>query len=119
MKITKQILTVLFGLIMIGGGIGHFLKPEMYAPFFPDYFPKDAIIYASGLVEIAVGVGVFIPRFRSMATLGILLLMIAFLPLHIIDVFKENPAVRSHQIALIRLPLQFVLIVWAWFIHKK
>jgi len=35
------------------------------------------------------------------------------------DVFKENPAIGSHQLALIRLPLQFVLILWAWFIAKK
>ncbi len=119
MKTIKYTLTILFGVIMIAGGVVHFLRPAVYAPFFPDYFPRNAIIYASGLVEIAVGIGVFIPRFRSLATLGILLLMIAFLPMHIIDVFKENPAVRSHQIALIRLPLQFVLIAWAWFIHKQ
>jgi uncharacterized membrane protein len=119
MKIRKQALTILLSLIMISGGILHFLKPAMYAPFFPDYFPKTAIIYSSGLLEIMVGIGAFIPRFRSMATLGILLLMLAFLPLHVIDVFKEKPVVGSYQMALIRLPLQFILIAWAWFIWKK
>ena len=119
MKNIKRVLTILFGLFMIFGGVMHFLKPTMYFPFIPDFLPKSAINYLAGIAEIIVGVGVFVPRFRSIATLGILLMMIAFLPLHILDIFKEHPAIGSHQAALIRLPLQFVLIVWAWFIHKK
>ena len=104
---------------MIFGGVNHFLKPEMYLPFIPSFLPGAAINYLSGIAEIIVGIGVFIPAFRSQSTLGILVLMLLFLPLHIVDVFKENPAIGSHQMALIRLPLQFVLILWAWFIHKK
>ena len=119
MKIAKLILTYLFGAFMLFGGVNHFLKPEMYAPFIPAFLPNDAVNYLTGLVEILLGIGVFVPRFRSLATLGIFLLMIAFLPLHIIDVFKEQPAIGSHQMALIRLPLQFVLFFWAWFISKK
>jgi len=60
-----------------------------------------------------------IPRYRSLGTLGILLLMLAFLPLHVMDVFSDQPAIESHQLALIRLPIQFVFILWAWFINKK
>jgi uncharacterized membrane protein len=115
----KVALTFLFGLFMILGGVMHFLNPEMYNPFIPDFLPKDLINYGSGILEIVLGIAVMIPRFRSMGTLGILLLMMAFLPLHLMDVFKENPAIGSHQLALIRLPFQFVFILWAWFIHKK
>ncbi len=119
MKIFKLILTFLFAAIMVWAGINHFLKPAMYAPFIPDFLPKDAVNYLSGAAEIIFGIGVFIPRFRSMATLGILVLMLLFLPLHIIDVFATKPAIGSHQVALVRLPIQFVLILWAWYIHKK
>lgn len=119
MKIATLILTILFALFMIFGGINHFLKPDMYLPFIPTGLPVLVIIYLSGVIEIALGVGALIPKTRTWSTLGILLLMIAFLPLHVIDVFKENPAVGSHKVALIRLPMQFVLIAWAWFIYKK
>lgn len=119
MKNLKLILTYLFGAFMILGGINHFIKPEMYAPFIPEFLPSLGINYLTGIVEIAVGVGVFIPRFRSMATLGILVMMLVFLPLHVFDVFKENPAIGSHQAALIRLPVQFLFIAWAWYIYKK
>ena len=119
MKIFKLILTFLFGAIMIIAGINHFLKPEIYFPFIPDFLPVQLINYLFGLLEIVCGVGVFIPISLGWATLGILIMMVIFLPLHLMDVFKDKPAIGSHQIALIRLPIQFVLIAWAWFINKK
>jgi uncharacterized membrane protein len=119
MKNLKLILTFLFGVFMVFGGVNHFIKPEMYAPFIPDFLPNVALNYLAGMAEIVLGIGVFIPKFRSMATLGILVMMLVFLPLHIIDVFKENPAIGSHQVALIRLPVQFLFIAWAWFINRK
>ncbi|MFN0048161.1 MAG: hypothetical protein ACKVOU_03440 [Cytophagales bacterium] len=114
----KLFLTYLFGTVLIFGGIAHFLKPEVYFPFIPIFLPKLACVYLSGFVEIALGTGVFIRKFKHRATLGILLLMIAFLPLHIVDVFKENPAIGSHLLAIIRVPVQFLLIYWAFYIHK-
>jgi uncharacterized membrane protein len=104
---------------MLLGGVIHFVEPAMYMPFIPDFLPKAAVNIGAGIVEIIVGVCVFIPKVRTIGTLGILVLMIVFLPLHIVDVFKEHPAIGTHQLALIRLPLQFVLIAWAWFIHNK
>jgi uncharacterized membrane protein len=118
MKIFKLILTYLFGAFMIFGGVNHFLKPAMYLPFVPDFLPAEAINYLSGIAEIVCGLGVFIPKFRSWATLGILVMMLVFLPLHIWDVFKEKPAIGSHEATLIRLPVQFLFIAWAWFIWK-
>lgn len=117
MKIFKLILTFIFGTFMVMAGINHFLKPAMFFPFIPDLLPKEAVNYIAGILEIGVGVGVFIPAFRSWATLGILGLMVVFLPLHIMDVFSEIPAIGSHQLALIRLPIQFVFIFWAWYIY--
>ena len=119
MKTVKLILTFLFGAFMIFGGVNHFTKPAMYFPFFPDFLPKAILNYGVGVLEIAVGLAVFIPQYRSWGTMGILYMMLAFLPLHIIDVFSENPAVGTHQIALVRLPFQFVFILWAWFIDRK
>ena len=119
MKILKQILTILFALFMISAGVYHFVNPTMYLPFITASLPGHAVIYMSGIAEMGVGVAALIPNTKHWGTLGILILMIAFLPLHIIDVFKDNPAIGTHQLALTRLPIQFVLIAWAWFINKK
>ncbi len=119
MQLLKKIITYLFALFMIYAGINHFLKPAMYFPFFADFLPKEALNYLSGFIEIVVGVLVFIPNYKHYGTLGILALMLAFLPLHIWDVFSDNPAIGSHSATLIRLPVQFLFIAWAWYIHKK
>ncbi|WP_046244360.1 DoxX family protein [Hymenobacter terrenus] len=119
MKLAKKILTVLFGVMMMGAGVVHFTSPAAYVPMVPNFLPQSAVVFASGVVEIVVGLGTLIPRFRAAATLLILVLMLAYLPLHVLDVFREHPAIGSHKLALIRLPFQFVLIAWAWFIHQK
>jgi uncharacterized membrane protein len=119
MKIFKLVLTILFGILLILGGISHFMNPLMYAGFFPEFAMNKVINIVAGVVEIGLGLGALIPRFRPTATIGIFLLMLVFLPLHVIDVFRGDPAVGSHQVALIRLPVQFVLILWAWFISRK
>ncbi len=104
---------------MLLGGVAHFLKPELYAPFIPDALPLRLVNYLVGVLELSLGVGVFVPRYRSSATLGIFILMILFLPLHVVDVFRDDPAIGSKLIAFVRLPLQFVLIGWAWLVHTR
>ncbi len=118
MKRSTTILRSALGALMILGGITHFMKPEVYAPFIPDVLPTNLTTYLSGVLELALGVGVFIPRFRRMASLGIFILMIAFLPLHVVDVFRDEPAIGSRLLAYVRLPIQFVLIGWAWFVYN-
>ena len=119
MKYLKLGLTFLFGAFMIFGGVNHFLKPEMYYPFIPDFLPQSFITLASGVLEIILGIGAFIPATRPKATMGIFILMIIFLPLHIWDVFKEHPAIGSHLAAIIRVPVQFLFIFITWYISKK
>ena len=115
---TVLLLRVIFGALLIVTGINHFVQPAMYAPMIPGFFPKGPTNFGAGLLELLLGIGVFIPRMRSTATLGILVLMIAFLPLHVWDVFRDDPAIGSKALVYVRLPLQFVLIVWAWRIFK-
>jgi uncharacterized membrane protein len=114
---SKSTLRSILGASMILAGTFHFINPTMYEPMIPDGLPKDLINYGSGALEILFGFGVFVARFRWWASLGILLLMIVFLPVHVIDYFRDQPAIGSKTIAVIRIPLQFVLIGWAWWVH--
>ena len=119
MKYLTLVLSILLGLFMIFGGVNHFLKPDFYLPFVPPFLPlKEVIVLLSGVVEVVLGVGVLIPKFRFYAAWGILLLMLVFLPVHIYDLFIENPAIGSHKAAWIRLPFQFLFIAWAWAASK-
>ncbi len=112
-------LRIVFAIFMIMGGVQHFLKPDFYLPFVPSFLPFSmAIIYLSGLVEIGLGLMLIFKKYAKIAALGILLLMFAFLPIHIWDVFSDTPAIGSHQAALIRLPIQFLFIAIAWKIKQ-
>ena len=120
MKIIWNVLRILFAIFMIYGGIQHFVKPEFYTVFVPDFLIyKDIIIYASGVVEILLGILLLIPKYKYIGATGILILMILFLPIHIWDVFSETPAIGSHKAALIRLPIQFVFIALAYKFQKN
>jgi uncharacterized membrane protein len=124
MKIFTLILSVLLGLFMLYGGVNHLLKPVFYLPFVPAFLPfREAIVILSGVLEVVLGAAVLVPKSRYYAALSIMALMIIFLPVHIADVFSEVPAIGSHQAAIIRLPFQFVFILWGWmssrFIMKK
>ena len=119
MRIVWIVLRALFAIFMIYGGVQHFVKPDFYIPFVPSFLPfTAAIIYASGILEILLGIMLIIPKYSKHGAFGILVLMLIFLPIHIWDMFSETPAIGSHQAALIRLPVQFLFIFLAWKIKK-
>lgn len=119
MKIFWRILQFLLGLFMTYAGIQHFIKPQFYEPFVPAFLPfTTMIIYMSGIVEVVLGIGLFIPKYARLAATGVLLLMIVFLPIHIWDVLSETPAIGSQQAALVRLPIQFLFMAWAYKIRQ-
>lgn len=119
MKIVWKILQVLLTIFLIYAGIQHFLKPEFYEPFVPEFLPgKTALVYASGVVEIVLGGMLLVPKYTKTAATGIIILMFIFLPIHIWDVFSETPSIGSHKAAMIRLPVQFLFIAWAYGVRR-
>ena len=119
MKLFWTILKILLALFMIYAGVQHFLKPSFYLPFVSPFLPfKMFVIYSSGVLEIVLGVMLLLPKYAKSGATGILWLMIIFLPIHIWDIFSDQPAIGSHEAAMIRLPKQFVFIGLAWGVRK-
>ena len=116
----KVQLTFAFGFaaILILAGVNHFINPKMYSPFIPDWMPLLLTNIITGIVEVGLGAGLLFKKYRKNAALGVFILMLLFLPLHLVDVFKEHPAIGSKTLAIIRLPIQFFLIWCAWYIYK-
>ncbi len=114
-----NILRYLLALFMVYGGVQHFIKPDFYALFVPSFLPfTKFFVLSSGVLEILLGVMLVLKgKFAQYGALGVFLLMLIFLPIHIKDVFVENPAIGTHKMALIRLPFQFVFIGWAWVVY--
>ncbi len=116
--LSLTILRYILAVFIIYAGIQHFLKPDFYTPFVPNFLPfTKFFILISGVVEILLGILLMLNgKLGKYGALGIFLLMIVFLPIHIKDVFVDNPSIGSHKLALIRLPLQFVFIGWSFLI---
>lgn len=119
MKILKLIALYLMVALMLYGGVNHFINPAFYDALMPDFFPKLLANYASGAAEILLGIGLLIPKWREKAAWGIVILMLIFFPLHIWDLFKEEPALGSTQAAIIRIPVQFLFIGWAYWLSRS
>lgn len=110
-----QVLGFLFAAFIAFGGMQHFIKPDSYLPFVPSFLPfAKPIVYISGVLEIVFGVAYFIPKLRLIGAWGILILMLAFLPIHLMDVFADAPAIGSKTAAYVRLFVQFLFIALPW-----
>ncbi len=102
-------------------GIFHFINPGFYAGLVPDYFDeKEFIIAISGLFEIILGLFLLFRETRKIAAILIIFMLIVFLfTVHFpmaVDFFdNENPLL---WFAIIRIPIQFVLIYWAFRVSK-
>ena len=80
----RSALTYSLGLFYLVAGANHFINPDFYLPLIPDYLPfKDFLNSASGVIEIMLGVGVLYPATRRAASLGIIVLLVLFVPSHV------------------------------------
>lgn len=96
-------------------GIIHFTHTGFYRPLMPKFLPAhDLLIYLSGVAEIILGLGILFPQTRSWALWGIIMMLLVFLIVHINMLLPGNQLGISPVILWLRLPIQFVLIYWAY-----
>lgn len=117
----KTVLLYLMALLYITAGINHFIHPAFYLKIMPPYIPYHGLmVAASGVAEIVFGLLLIPPTTRRVGAWLIILLLIAIFPANLqmaMDFYRENnPAL---WIAVLRLPLQLVLIGWAWWYTRS
>ena len=118
MELFVTILKFVFAGFFAFAGIMHVIKPKFFKHFIPKPLPKNLVNYIVGLIEFAVGVGLLFPEYRQKSALGIMILLAIFLPIHIWDLFRERPAIGSKKLAIVRVPMQFVLFYFAYLIYQ-
>ncbi len=119
MNLVKTALLWLMAAFYFGAGVNHFVNPDFYLPIMPPYIPwHEAMIFLSGVAEVILGIALLIPRTRVLAAWGTIALLIAVFPanLHmaLADVPVGDPPESAGVMRWVRLPLQGVLIAWAW-----
>lgn len=106
----------LAGPFFVFAGAMHFVIPRAYRRIMPPYVPAHAaMVYASGVAEIAGGAGLMLPRHRRRAGWWLIATLLAVFPanVHMALNAEEFPKVPGGQRALwARLPCQGVFIAW-------
>lgn len=105
----------LMAALYFAAGVIHLLKPRIYLRMMPPWVPMPlAAVLVSGVLEMAFAIGLLFTLTRSPSAWGIILLLIAIFPANVY-MLMSGKFHRIPQILLIlRLPLQLVLIWWAY-----
>ena len=110
----------LLALFMVGAGTMHFINPDFYLNIMPPYLPLHLeLVFLSGVCEVALGVLLFVPRFSRIAAWGIIALLIAVFPANIYVFQNQDVLPAPPIIHLLRLPLQGVFILWAYWHTRR
>ncbi len=106
--------------LYIIAGFNHFSNSQFYERIMPLYFPLHIqIVMVTGILEIIFGALLLFEYTRKSAARLIIFMLIAFLPVHIQMIIDNYAAAdKIFWLAIIRLPIQFVLIYWAYKISK-
>lgn len=117
----KPFLYLMTGFYVLAGA-NHFINPGFYITIMPEWIPShEFLVYLSGAAEIALGLMLITIATRKMASLLIIAMLVVFfflihIPMAITFWQETNPLL---WVALVRLPIQFVLIAWAWMYVKR
>lgn len=97
-------------------GLNHFRNPRLYLKIIPPFFKRPKLVnQLSGIAEIILAVVLCVPGWTTYAAWGIILLLLAVFPANIHMFLDKKASLGLPQwVLLLRLPLQFVLIFWAY-----
>jgi uncharacterized membrane protein len=107
-------------------GVAHFTKAKYsMARMVPQVFGNAmAMVYFTGVCEIAGAIGLVLPRFRNVAGICLILLLIAMFPA---NAKAANAKAAREKLMVagkpatplwLRLPLQLAFIALAWWVSR-
>lgn len=112
----KLALRYVLGVFFIVAGLYHFVSPGYYLKIMPPYLPWHLpLVYLSGFVEMFLGALLLVRKFSGVAAWLLIGLLLAVFPANIHmarhpELFPEIPRAALW----LRLPLQGVLMLWAY-----
>ncbi len=112
----------LLALLFIGGGINHFVSPRFYESMVPPSLQSEAkrVVEVSGVAEIAGGLGVLLPFTRRLSGVGLVALLAAVFPANLYMASEPERFNKLPPWALYaRLPLQPLMMLWAWKVTRR
>jgi len=120
----RAIVRVLLAVAMAGVGVDHLVDPIPFVNIVPRELPMPLVlVYVSGVCEIALGLGLLVPKIRRLAGLGLVALYVAVFPANINMAVRGLSPNPQHPIpswiAWARLPFQVLFIALALWVSKR
>jgi uncharacterized membrane protein len=113
---------LLLGVAFVAAGVNHFVMPRAYQRIVPPSMKDRArrLVAVSGVAEVAGGLGVLLPWTRRPAGIGLIALLAAVFPANLYmarapEHFRKIPRWALYA----RLPLQPLMMWWAWTVTRK
>jgi uncharacterized membrane protein len=123
-KLIKKISLAILIIFYLAAGINHFRSTDSYLRIIPHYIPYPVPVNTfAGCFEMLFAILLIFRKTRRFAAFGIILMLIAFLPVHISMIggapLKLGSLLMTPLITRVRLVIiQPLLIVWAWWYGK-
>ena len=108
--------------MLIFTSIAHFVFYKGMMMMLPQFVPfKKAVIYLTGIIEIAGGICLLIPATQYVAAVLLFAFFILLLPANIFAAYKkvnlEKATYNGNGLTYLwfRVPLQILFIAWVWY----
>lgn len=112
-------------LLMAGSGVMHLRKPELYLPIVPRVLGDPApYVFWSGVAELAVAGLLVVPATRRAGAWATVAILVAVFPANV-QMALDGPRpgggwfAGSEAMLWLRLPLQPLLVWWAWTFARR
>ncbi len=106
--------------LLAATGLMHFVATRALEDIVPPQLGNPRFwVYASGIAELGIALLIAVPRSRRIGALACVALLVAVFPANIYAALHNGyqslqPPFNSTTVAVARLPLQAVLVWWAW-----
>ena len=115
-----HIIASIYGIAFILVGISHFRNPQIFVEIVPPFLPFALfLVYLTGVMEIAGGIGIIYPGSRLIAGRLLVLFLLAVFPANLYMWFADVPfngtLLTTHQ-HMLRAGIQVVLIIVALYL---
>jgi uncharacterized membrane protein len=119
--VMKNFFLYLMVALYVAAGLNHFIKPGFYMRIVPGWVPAPlSLVYISGACEVLFALLLLPTATRPTGAWLLILLLAAIFPANVQMTINYY---RSHNpylwITILRLPLQLVLVWWAWVYTKS
>ncbi len=121
-KTNRELAVYALAIFMVFFGLSHFYKQDELILMLPEMIPnKKTIIYFTGIIEIALAIGLLFPSTIRWSGILLAIYFVAVFPANFIKAMNEidiTGTLSSPIMSWIRLAFQPLFIVWALYCSK-